>query len=107
MSVHCTQYNHLFGYALLGEATGDCSGALTSPELIVKGIKITNRRNVIKVDGFSAGSEQFKTEIFNQSGQLLFSTDNPVTRFEVDTVGLYLVKVSYKDKVRTEKVLFK
>jgi len=106
VSVHCTQYNHLFGYALLGEASGDCSGALTSPELIVEGVKITNHGNIIRVDGFSEGDEQFKTEIFNQSGQLLLSSLNPVTRFEVDTVGLYLVKISYKGKVRTEKILF-
>jgi len=107
ISIHCTQYNHLYGYALLNSATGDCAGALESPEVKLNQVKVfANNKSIrVKTDGLVIDS--FKTEIYSQSGSLVHTSTSAKTRFEVDTAGIYFVKLYSKNIVRTEKVIIK
>lgn len=106
ISIHCTQYNHLFGSALLGDATGNCGVALTSDEQLLESVKVFSRNMEIKVKNNNALTG-FKSEIYTQSGQLLSTSLNAKFSFKVDSVGLYLVKLYSSSTVITQKVIVK
>lgn len=107
ISVHCTRYNHLFGYADLGAPTGECSVALTSPEVKLNGVNIVAKKGAIKVIADGLFISNFKAEVYNQNGQLVAATQDYNFVQKIDTAGLYFVKLYSHTTVRTEKVIVK
>lgn len=105
--IHCTQYNHLYGSASLGSATGECGVALSNIELELDQVKIFARNHLIKVKSGGVELSGFTTEIYNQTGQVLHTSNSATTAFEVDSSGVYFVKIYKEDITRTEKLLVK
>lgn len=107
ISIHCTQYNHLYASAELGETSGNCSIALESVEVKLDKVKVFASNTTIKIKSGGLDLANYKAEIYSSNGQLLFTTTDAKSTFNVDTVGLYFVKLYSKDLIRTEKVLVK
>lgn len=107
VSVHCTRYNHLFGYADLGAPTGECGVALTSPEIKLEGVRVVSRRGEIRVRAEGLSIANFRAEIYNQNGQLVSSSRDFSFSQPVDSAGLYFVKLYSDSTVRTEKIIVK
>lgn len=71
--VHCTQYNHLFGYALLNDKTGDCAGSVsTSEQNRVEQVKVFSSQNLVVIQNVSS----FQTNIYDLTGQLIHQSIN-------------------------------
>lgn len=107
ISIHCTQYNHLFGYADLGEPTGECSTALTSVDVKLGEIKVVARKGSIRVRAEGLSIANFRAEIYNQNGQLVGASKDYSYNQPIDTAGFYFVKLYSDTSIRTEKVIVK
>lgn len=98
--VHCTQYNHLFGYALLNDKTGDCEGSVsTSEQNGVEQVKIFSSQNQVIIRNASS----FQTNIYDLTGQLIHQSVKQ-KQIAVNRRGWILVDVVVGAKSVVKKI---
>jgi len=105
--IHCTQYNHLYGSALLGNTIGNCSIALGTNDY-----KKLNDFDIIQTDE----GIQFKTnsnisnpkiQIYNLNGKLILESNTISELITIPNTGLYFITVTSKEGNFQQKVLVK
>lgn len=102
--IHCTQYSHLYGYALLGTATGDCSIALGEEEYALEEVKLKVRNNEIQISGLEE-VEDYQIRIVNIEGKLI--ANDTATIYSNLKQGIYLVNITAGKSKLEQKVVIR
>lgn len=105
--VHCTQYNHLYGYALLNTASGNCSLALgTDDAKSLKNFKLVQSDKGIS---FISENELSKpsVKIYDLNGKLVLETNTVSKTLLIKDSGIYFVTVSASEGGFKQRVFVK
>lgn len=90
--VHCTQYNHLFGYALLGDKTGGCSGTVSvNDKSLLEKIWVSASRQHIYINNIYSVNN-FQVKVYDLNGQTLYSNVG-VNQFVIRQSGWLFVEL--------------
>jgi hypothetical protein len=105
--VHCTQYNHLYGYALLNTAAGNCSLALwTDDTKSLKDFKlIQSDKGITFTSDNTLTSPSVK--IYDLKGKLVLESSSISEILSIKNTGIYFVNVSTKEGSFQQKVYVK
>ncbi len=105
--VHCTQYNHLYGYALLSAATGNCSLALSNDDVkSLKNFKLVQSDNGITFNSDNVLSSP-SVKIYDLNGRLVLESNTISETLLIKDSGIYFVNVSSIEGSFKQKVYVK
>jgi hypothetical protein len=105
--IHCTQYGHLYGYANLGTATGNCSLALgTDDAKRLEGFKIVQSGKGINFTSNNNLSSP-SVKIYDLNGKLVLESNTVSETLLIKNSGIYFVTVSSEEGGFKQKVFVK
>lgn len=104
--VHCTQYNHLYGYALLGEAAGNCSVALGTEDKRLEGIQLIQSSKGITIQSDIQLSNP-NIQVVDINGKVIANTTNITSSLILPNKGFYFVNITSAEGNFFQKVVQK
>lgn len=103
--VHCTQYNHLFGSAQLGSASGNCQGTTnTSEQKQLTDISVIQHKNKIQLNTESKLSNPM-IKVFDLNGKVISESKNIRTEINLEDAGVYFINVSSNEGIFKKKII--
>ena len=105
--VHCTQYNHLYGYALLSTPSGNCSLALgTDDAKLLENFKLIQSDKGIDFTSDNVLSNP-SVKVYDLAGKLVLEANTVSETLLVKDSGIYFVMVSSIEGNFQQKVYVK
>lgn len=102
VTIHCTQYNSLFGYALM--TTGDCEFTTSSTEIVKNQLVISTNNNLITWQQENTNQNSQFT-LFNISGNLIATATGSNGNFFAPNTGIYILQEFTNGKVTNHKIV--
>jgi hypothetical protein len=104
--VHCTQYNHLYGYALLGSATGNCSVALNTEDKQLEGVKLIQTPQGIKIQS-DLQLTNAAIQIVDINGKVIVNSRDITSSLSIPSNGIYFVNIRSEEGNFNQKIIQK